>query len=43
MTTRCPECGAEYSADGDSCEVRFERLLALGGGRQLLPQRELTP
>lgn len=27
--TRCPQCGAQYSESGDSCTVRFHRLLAL--------------
>jgi hypothetical protein len=27
--SRCPECGASYAADGDSCAARFEQLLAL--------------
>ena len=26
---RCPECGASYEADDDSCAARFEQLLAL--------------
>jgi hypothetical protein len=34
MTTRCSECGAEYSADGDSCQARFEQLLALDHSRR---------
>ena len=25
----CPQCGARYSAAGDSCEARFNALLAL--------------
>lgn len=32
--TQCPECGARYSADTDSCAVRFEQLLALDHSRQ---------
>jgi hypothetical protein len=32
--TRCPECGASYDAEGDSCAARFERLLALDHSRQ---------
>ena len=32
--TRCPECGASYAADGDSCAGRFEQLLALDHSRQ---------
>lgn len=31
---RCPECGAAYEADGDSCATRFEALLALDHSRQ---------
>ncbi len=31
---RCEECGAAYDQDGDSCAVRFERLLALDHSRQ---------
>jgi hypothetical protein len=32
--TRCPECGASYRVDGDSCAARFEQLLALDHSRQ---------
>jgi hypothetical protein len=32
--TECPECGARYSAPDDSCEARFERLLALDHSRR---------
>ena len=31
---RCPECGASYDADGDSCAARFEQLLALDHSRK---------
>lgn len=31
---RCPECGASYTAEGDSCAARFEQLLALDHSRQ---------
>jgi Family of unknown function (DUF5946) len=34
MTTRCPECGAAYASDDDSCAARFEQLLALDHSRQ---------
>lgn len=35
MTARlCAECGATYLGDGDSCAVRFERLLALDHSRR---------
>jgi hypothetical protein len=33
-TVSCPECGAVYSADGDSCTERFNALLALDHSRQ---------
>jgi len=32
--TRCPECGASYATEDDSCSARFERLLALDHSRQ---------
>ncbi len=32
--TRCPECGASYAAEGDSCSARFEQLLALDHSRE---------
>jgi Family of unknown function (DUF5946) len=32
--TRCAECGASYVDAGDSCAVRFDRLLALDHSRQ---------
>ena len=31
---RCPECGARYATDGDSCQTRFEQLLALDHSRR---------
>lgn len=30
----CPECGASFAADDDSCELRFQHLLALDHSRQ---------
>lgn len=30
----CPECGAHYQLDRDSCAARFEQLLALDHSRQ---------
>jgi hypothetical protein len=30
---RCPECGADYSRETDSCATRFEQLLALDHSR----------
>jgi hypothetical protein len=32
--SRCVECGASYSADSDSCTLRFEQLLALDHSRR---------
>jgi len=32
--TRCPECGASYDTDGDSCAARFDQLLALDHSRR---------
>lgn len=32
--TRCDECGAQYSVPGDSCQARFDQLLALDHSRQ---------
>lgn len=32
--TRCPECGASYARDDDSCSTRFEQLLGLDHSRQ---------
>lgn len=31
--TTCPECGATFADTGDSCEARFNRLLALDHAR----------
>lgn len=31
---QCPECGAHYATETDSCATRFERLLALDHSRQ---------
>jgi hypothetical protein len=31
---QCPECGARYSSEQDSCAARFEQLLALDHSRQ---------
>lgn len=31
---QCPECGAQYAGDGDSCSARFEQLLALDHSRR---------
>jgi hypothetical protein len=31
---QCPECGAVYTADGDSCAARFDALLALDHSRR---------
>ena len=30
----CPECGAQYSSETDTCETRFHALLALDHSRQ---------
>jgi hypothetical protein len=30
----CPECGARYASETDSCEARFQALLALDHSRQ---------
>jgi hypothetical protein len=30
----CPECGATYSEEGDSCAARFDQLLALDHSRR---------
>ena len=32
--TTCDECGAIYTADGDSCSARFDQLLALDHSRR---------
>jgi hypothetical protein len=32
--SRCPECGATYSEEGDSCAARFDALLALDHSRR---------
>lgn len=32
--TRCPECGASYAHDDESCSARFDQLLALDHSRQ---------
>ncbi|MBX3134025.1 MAG: hypothetical protein KF689_11660 [Gemmatimonadaceae bacterium] len=32
--TRCDECGAEYPEPEDSCQARFDQLLALDHSRQ---------
>ena len=32
--TRCEECGAEYPEPADSCQARFDQLLALDHSRQ---------
>ena len=32
--TRCDECGARYTEPGDSCQARFDQLLALDHSRQ---------
>ena len=29
LGSQCPECGATYSEEGDSCAARFDELLAL--------------
>ncbi len=31
---QCPECGARYTSDDDSCSARFDTLLALDHSRQ---------
>jgi hypothetical protein len=33
-STRCEECGATYTAPDDSCQARFDQLLALDHSRQ---------
>lgn len=33
-SSTCPECGASYASDGDSCSTRFDQLLALDHSRQ---------
>lgn len=33
-STRCEECGAEYTEPDDSCQSRFDELLALDHSRQ---------
>ena len=33
-TSQCPDCGASYASEDDSCAVRFEQLLALDHSRQ---------
>jgi len=32
--SQCPECGATYSEEGDSCAARFDQLLALDHSRR---------
>ena len=32
--SQCPECGAVYEINGDSCAARFDMLLALDHSRQ---------
>ena len=32
--TQCPDCGARYDAEGDSCRERFDILLALDHSRR---------
>jgi len=34
MIRSCPECGAHYSSETDTCETRFHALLALDHSRQ---------
>ncbi|MGH7617068.1 MAG: DUF5946 family protein [Gemmatimonadaceae bacterium] len=34
VITQCPECGATYASDVDSCRARFDQLLALDHSRQ---------
>lgn len=34
IATRCDECGAEYTERDDSCQVRFDQLLALDHSQQ---------
>jgi hypothetical protein len=34
LGSQCPECGATYSEEGDSCAARFDELLALDHSRQ---------
>jgi hypothetical protein len=34
LGSRCPECGATYSEEGDSCAARFDQLLALDHSRR---------
>lgn len=31
---RCPECGAQFASEAESCETRFEALLALDHSRR---------
>jgi hypothetical protein len=33
-STRCDECGARYTEPDDSCQARFDQLLALDHSRQ---------
>jgi hypothetical protein len=34
LGSQCPECGATYSAETDSCAARFDELLALDHSRR---------
>ena len=34
LCSRCPECGATYSDEADSCAARFDQLLALDHSRR---------
>jgi hypothetical protein len=34
LGSQCPECGAMYSEERDSCAARFEELLALDHSRR---------
>lgn len=34
LGSECPECGATYSEEGQSCAARFEELLALDHSRR---------
>jgi hypothetical protein len=34
LSSQCPECGATYSEESDSCAARFDQLLALDHSRR---------